>query len=144
MRRSVTGVPNIAARRSEGWRSAIGSREEEGGGAAAGGAGAGADACDARCSSLAFPSHGRWMEADGGSLCCLFAVVGHKRAKTAATKRGPPQQLPSARSQISGRNPSGARAALKRLALASAWLTDLHPGAGWRAGPVLGCGVGGC
>lgn len=68
-----------------------------------------------RCSSLALPSHGR----DPSPASCRGGPL---KGKARSNQRGPPPQLPSARSQISGRSPSWARASLKRLALASAWL----------------------
>jgi hypothetical protein len=70
MRRSVTGVPNIAARRGEAKRGpVIGDRIGGGGwaGAAAGGAGAGADACDARCSAFPRAVDGRGLGPGGPS-----------------------------------------------------------------------------
>jgi hypothetical protein len=88
--------------------------------------------------ALPFPSHGRWMDADGIPLLPLpwWATKGES-PQAAATSAGPLPPLPSVRSRISGRGASRARAALKRLALASAWL----PPRGWRAGPAA---PGGC
>ena len=135
-----------AARRSEGWRSAIGSGEVGGrcGGERSRSRSRCLPACVARCSSLPFPSlptghDGRWMDADGIPLS-LPCRGGPQKGKPAAPRVGPPPRLPSVRSQMNGRAASRARAALKRLALASAWL----PPPGWRAGPArAGCGVGG-
>ena len=134
----MTRVPNIAARRGE---ARVGDRRSDrgrwGGGAAAGGAGA--DAClPASLAALPFPSvptghDGRWMDADGIPLS-LPCRGGPQKGQPAATSAGPPPRLPSVRSRMNG------RAALKRRALASAWL----PPPGWRAGPArAGCGVGG-
>jgi hypothetical protein len=70
MRRSVTGVPNIVARRGEAKRGpVIGDRIGGGGwaGAAAGGAGAGADACDAHCSAFPRAVDGRGLGPGGPS-----------------------------------------------------------------------------
>ena len=92
-------------------------------------------ACVARCSSLPFPSLPTGgVDGRGRDPSLLPCRGGPQKGQPAATSVGPPPRLPSVRSRMNG------RAALKRRALASAWL----PPPGWRAGPArAGCGVGG-